>query len=92
MRRRLVGGVVLVLIAVGLVMYGGSSLVRVHQMRAEIEAMEKDVQALRVQTEQLAATVERLRTDPIYLEKLAREELGFVREGETILKFPSPGR
>jgi cell division protein FtsB len=61
-------------------------------MRAEMEAMEKDVAALRRQTEQLTATVERLRSDPSFLEKLAREDLGLVREGDTVLKFPSPGR
>jgi cell division protein FtsB len=90
--RRLAGGVVVVLIALGLAVYGSSSLMRVLQMRAEMEAMEKDVAALRRQTEQLTATVERLRSDPAFLEKLAREDLGLVREGDTVLKFPSPGR
>jgi cell division protein FtsB len=90
--RRLAGGVVVVLIAVGLAVYGSSSLVRVLQLRAEMEAMEKDVAALRNQTEQLSATVERLRTDPLLVEKYAREDLGLVREGDTVLKFPSQGR
>ena len=36
-----------------------------------------------------AITVERLRNDPAYTEQLAREELGWVREGDTVLKFPS---
>jgi cell division protein FtsB len=90
--RRLAGGVVVVLIAVGLAVYGSSSLVRVLQLRAEMDAMEKDVVALRKQTEQLSATVERLRTDPLLVEKYAREDLGLVREGDTVLKFPSQGR
>jgi cell division protein FtsB len=90
--RRLAGGAVVVLIALGLALYGSSSLVRVLQMRAEMEAMEKDVAALRQQTEQLSAMVERLRTDPSFVEKLAREDLGLVREGDTVLKFPSQGR
>jgi cell division protein FtsB len=90
--RRLAGGVIVVLIALGLAVYGSSSLLRVLQMRAEMEAMEKDVAALRRQTDQLAATVERLRTDPSFVEKLAREDLGLVREGDTVLKFPSQGR
>jgi cell division protein FtsB len=90
--RRLAGGAVVVLIALGLALYGSSSLVRLLQMRAEMEAMEKDVATLRQQTEQLSATVQRLRTDPSFVEKLAREDLGFVREGETVLKFPSQGR
>ena len=36
--------------------------------------------------------IERLRTDPAYIEKLAREDLGWVREGDTVLKFPAPPR
>jgi cell division protein FtsB len=46
---------------------------------------------LRARTEALTRTVDRLRTDPAYIEKLAREDLGYVREGETVLKFPKGG-
>jgi len=90
--RRLLGGAVVVLLGLGLAVYGGEGLVRVLQMKREIEALERDVTTLRVQSEKLAATVERLRSDPLYVEKLAREDLGLAREGETILKFPSSGR
>jgi cell division protein FtsB len=41
---------------------------------------------------ELTRTVDRLRHDPLYIEKLAREEMGMVREGETVLKFPSQNR
>lgn len=92
MSRRLAGGGAVVIIALALALYGASSLVRVLHMRGEMDAMEKDVAALRLQTEKLANTVERLRTDPLFVEKLAREDLGLVREGETVLKFPSQGR
>ena len=92
MTRRLLGGAVVVLLGLGLAVYGGEGLVRVLQMKREIEALERDVTTLRVQSEKLAATVERLRSDPLYVEKLAREDLGLAREGETILKFPSSGR
>jgi len=51
--------------------------------------MERDLVTLRARTDELTKTVERLRSDPAYIEKLAREELGYVREGETVLKFPS---
>ena len=37
----------------------------------------------------LTATIDKLRNDPAYIEKLAREDLGYVREGETVLKFPA---
>ena len=38
--------------------------------------------------ETLTRMIDRLRHDPAYIEKLAREEHGFVREGESVLKFP----
>ena len=89
---RLVGGAGLVLLAAGLAVYGGHQVLRVRQMRGEIAAMERDIVTLRARTEELSRTVERLRNDPSYVEKLAREELGYVRPDETVLKFPSGAR
>ncbi len=54
-----------------------------------MQTVERDLTTLRAQQEHLARTVDRLRNDPLYIEKLAREEMGMVREGETVLKFPS---
>jgi cell division protein FtsB len=79
----------LVVVAAGLAVYGGTGAVRVWQMQREIEAVERDLATLRARTAELARQVDRLRNDPLFIEKLAREELGLVREGETVLKFPS---
>jgi cell division protein FtsB len=91
-RVRLLGGGALLLIVLGLAVYGANSTLRLWQMKREIERLEGDVAALRAQTEKLATTVDRLRHDPAYIEKLAREDLGYVREGDTVLKFPSQPR
>ena len=88
MRPRVAGTAALVLVAGGLAIYGGQQVVRVRQMQREIAAMEQDLRTLRTRTETLTQTVERLRNDPAFIEKLAREDLGWVREGETVLKFP----
>jgi len=56
-----------------------------------MQTVEHDLTTLRAQQAELARTVDRLRNDPLYIEKLAREEMGMVREGETVLKFPSQG-
>ena len=88
-RLRLVGGVAGALLVAGLVIYGGSALARVLSLQRDVEAVERDIVAQRTRADALARTVERLRNDPAYLEKLAREELGWVREGDTVLKFPS---
>ncbi|PYN22836.1 MAG: hypothetical protein DMD99_15810 [Candidatus Rokuibacteriota bacterium] len=79
----------MVVLAIGLAVFGVKESVRAWQMRRDMQTVERDLTTLRSQQEQLSRTVDRLRTDPLYIEKLAREEMGMVREGETVLKFPS---
>lgn len=88
MNRRLLGSLGLLVIALALGGYGAGALARVSEMRREIQAQERELAALRERTEALARQVDRLRNDPAYIEQLAREDLGYVREGETVLKFP----
>ena len=83
------GTIAMVVLAVGLAVFGVKESVRAWQMRRDMHAVEREVQALRAKQEQLTRSVDLLRNDPLYIEKLAREEMGMVREGETVLKFPS---
>ena len=55
----------------------------------EVQALERDLGTLRARSEALARAIECLRSDPLCIEQSAREDLGMVREGEIILKFPS---
>ena len=89
MNRRLVAGGLVLLVAASLAVYGGSGVLRVRAMQQEIDQLERELSTLRAQTEKLTATIDKLRHDPAYIEKLAREDLGYVREGETVLKFPA---
>ncbi len=86
---RRLGTIAMVVLAVGLAVFGVKESVRGWQMRRDMRAVEREVEALRAKQAELTRTVERLRNDPLYIEKLAREEMGMVREGETVLKFPS---
>jgi cell division protein FtsB len=79
----------MVVLAIGLAVFGVKESVRAWQMRRDMLTVERDLTTLRSQQEQLSRTVDRLHNDPLYIEKLAREEMGMVREGETVLKFPS---
>src|SRR5207247_2354934 len=88
-RPRAFGVAAVLLVAVGLGAYGMRAVLKVSEMRREMDTMERDLVTLRARTDELTRTVERLRNDPAYIEKLAREDLGYVREGETVLKFPS---
>jgi len=83
------GSIAMVALAVGLAVFGVKESVRAWQMRRDMHTAEREVETLRAKQAELARTIERLRNDPLYIEKLAREEMGMVREGETVLKFPS---
>ncbi|MGH7301392.1 MAG: FtsB family cell division protein, partial [Candidatus Rokuibacteriota bacterium] len=73
--------------------YGGQSLARVWQMKHEVESLEREIVTLRAETGRLTAVVNRLRTDPEFIEQVAREDLGLVKPGERVLKLPpSPGQ
>jgi len=72
-----------------LVAWGTSGALRIRAIRQEITVAERDIETLRARATALTQTIDRLRNDPAYIEKLAREEHGLVREGETVLKFPS---
>jgi cell division protein FtsB len=87
--RRRLGIVAVVLLAASLAGFGVRESIRVWQLRQELRALEADVSTLIERQKRLEEIAERLRSDPAYLEKLAREEMGMVREGETVLKFPS---
>jgi len=87
-RRRLAVAAVAIL-ALGLAVLAGRNAVALWHMRREIETAERDVARLAAQQQKLEVEAERLRSDPAYLEKVAREEMGMVREGDTVLKFPS---
>jgi cell division protein FtsB len=79
-------------LAVAVLAVGGQSLGRVWRLKQEVDGLEREIAGLRAETSRLMAVVDRLRTDPDYIEQVAREDLGLVKPGERILKLPpSPG-
>jgi cell division protein FtsB len=86
--RRVLGVGAALLFAAVLTAYGVGGMLRIRAMQREIDATERDLATLKAQAERLSTTIDRLRNDPAYIEKLGREEHGLVREGETVLKFP----
>jgi cell division protein FtsB len=88
-RRRLLAFCAVAAVVLSLAGFGVSGLRRVARLTQEMQTLERDLAALRSQSEALARTIECLRTDPLCIEKSAREDLGMAREGEIILKFPS---
>jgi len=91
-RRRALAGAALGISAAGLLVFGGAGAVRVWQLKQEVDALEREIQVLRVEADRLNRTVDRLREDPALVEQIAREDLGMVRPGEKVLKFPEEKR
>jgi cell division protein FtsB len=81
-RRWLVTGVfVLVLLVAALGDHGVLQLWRL-----------REVQVLEAENERLSRTITELHDDPQAIERIAREELGLVRPGERVLRFPRTPR
>ena len=55
------------------------------QLQDRIAAVEKENEGLRVEKE-------RLQEDKVYLEKVAREKMGLIREGEVIYHMVPEGK
>ena len=74
-------------IGLGLLLLYGPAFIRWSELNARQEQMEAGVALLKRQNLQLYQEAKRLREDPSYAEAEARRQFGFVREGETVVKF-----
>jgi cell division protein DivIC len=72
---------VLLMTLAALVVMAVPSVRQLYHQRAEVQAAEQRLEALRRTNARLDAHLARLK-DPVYLEKVARKELGLVRPGE----------
>lgn len=85
----LVAGLVLLLLQDVLGTHG--VLAMRHSMKQSAE-IQKEIQQLNQQNEDLQKHVKSLKTDPAAIERIAREDMGLARPGEYIFKIqPKPG-
>jgi cell division protein FtsB len=68
--------------------FGAHGFLAMRHTRNEIEKVQKDIDRLNKENIQLAREVKALKTDPRYIEKIAREDLGLAKDGEVIIKIP----
>lgn len=82
-----VGGVLGVLWLVVALFYGEMGLSRYFAMRDYAKNLEQELSVLRNENVTLQQDILRLQHDPTKIEQLAREQLGYVRKGETVYQF-----
>ena len=88
-------GAALVLAIVGVALsslFGDDGIAHLLRLRAERRALGGTAFALLERNQDLRRQVERLRSDDLYLEGLARRELGLVRANEFVYRFRSGDR
>jgi cell division protein FtsB len=59
------------------------------RMRAEVLKLEQRLKTEQEKSEQLQSQIGALRNDPMTVERLAREKLGYARPDETVIRFES---
>ena len=74
------------MLAISLV--GDQGLIAYWMLRSEEAALRRDVTRLEAREAELVREIEALRSDPSYIEQVARRDLGFVRPGEVIVQLP----
>lgn len=86
------GAAACLLLLVALV-FGDMGLPRYFSMREHAKQLDLDLQELQRATRTLRGEIDRLEHDPMKIEQLAREQLGYVRKGETVYQLvPSPSQ
>ncbi len=86
----IVAGILALVVGAGL--FGDNGALQLWRLRSEVQSLRREVQALEAENERLAKAITDLRDNPAVIERIAREELGLVRPGERVLRFPRSDR
>ena len=57
------------------------------RLQAQTESLRQDIQREAERLRQLKRKQEKLKDDPTFVEKIAREDLNYAKPGETIFRF-----
>lgn len=70
--------------------FGDRGVFSLLEARRDYRALETEVQALHANNQRLGNEIRALRTDPLVIERRAREVLGMARPGEIALQIRTP--
>ena len=93
-RRRIATAAVVVLACVLFVhvMFGANGMVVYKQKRAEYESLQKKVLEVKQENERYKHEIQSLKSDQKAIEKEAREQLGYAKQGEYVYVSPTPAK
>ncbi len=91
-RRKALGLAAFLIVAASVLnsLFGERGILGLWKAREEHEKLLREVEALERENDSLSAQINALRSDPLVVERLARETLGMAREGEIVLTIRHP--
>ena len=83
----------LLLVAVVLLLFvPGRSIMSYRSVQQQITELSRENERLEERNRELAEEIERLQTDEVYLEELARKKYGLLKENEIVYEFKTKGK
>jgi cell division protein FtsB len=68
--------------------FGAHGLVAMHREKNKLNQVQSENQTLTQENQKLLQHIEKLKTDPEAIEKIARDRMGLARPGELIFRMP----
>ena len=72
-------------------LFGDRGLLVLLKVRQEIESLDREIAMLRAENQRILEEIHSLKTSPLAVERLARENLGLVKPGEVVLLIREAG-
>ena len=89
-QRNLMMSVVLFLAMIGLAVFNEDGILTAHKFQEELDTLEQRNKSLQEKNSRIKIEIERLKTDPFAIEKIAREKLNLVRSQEIVYQIVHP--
>jgi len=77
----------IVVLTLGVVYLFAREISEVRFLREENEKIEKKIEQLEIGNKELEVKIKTIKNDKRYIEKIAREELGMIKEGDKVYRF-----
>lgn len=87
MKKTAVRSILIVVLALGVVYLFAREISEVRFLREENQKIEKKIEQLEIGNRELEVKIKTIKNDKRYIEKIAREELGMIKEGDKVYRF-----
>lgn len=72
-------------------LFGDRGLLELLKVQEEVESLDREIAMLRAENQRILEEIRSLKTSPLVVERLARENLGLVKPGEVVLLIREMG-